>query len=148
MKTKDLLKERGSHTKKRQVPVTQVFPAAFGGQGIFLSLPAYSYFETDSFSKPIPWSVTVTLLLIPALLLIPCTTAYSLLCCLFPALLPLPYSAAAALRRFIISSTSAFSITRGGTKRIILVPALINTSFCSSSAFDTMGPAGTENSNP
>ncbi|EDP18813.1 hypothetical protein CLOBOL_01175, partial [Enterocloster bolteae ATCC BAA-613] len=28
--------ERGNHTKKRQVPVTQVFPAAFGGQGIFL----------------------------------------------------------------------------------------------------------------
>ena len=42
------------------------------------------YFETDSFSKSIPWSVTVTLLLIL------CSAAYSLRCYRFPTLLPLP----------------------------------------------------------
>ena len=130
MKTKDLLKERGSHTKKTAGPCNT---------GISCRLWRAGH---------LPLHYPLILTLKPILSLNRFLGPLPLLCCLFPALLPLPYSAAAALRRFIISSTSAFSITRGGTKRIILVPALINTSFCSSSAFDTMGPAGTENSNP
>ncbi len=47
-----------------------------------------------------------------------------------------------------ISSTSSFSITRGGTKRMTLTPALISTSFSPISASFTTGPTGQVSSRP
>lgn len=54
----------------------------------------------------------------------------------------------AAFSLTAISSTSASSMIRGGTNRMMQAPALISTSLCSSRALDTMGPTGPVNSRP
>lgn len=61
---------------------------------------------------------------------------------------PLRNYTAAFSSLLTISSTWFWVMTRGGTNRITLAPALMSTRCCSSNAFVTISPTGRSNSRP